>query len=59
MAEMVLSVAAQSDIITSKETDETTQSQYAGVSLTSLESEFPFQHVVHKLFVLAGISIVY
>ena len=59
MAEIVLSVADQSDIITSKEIGETTRFHYASAPLTSLESEFVFQHIAHKLFVLAGVSVVY
>jgi len=59
MAEIVLRVACQSDIISSKEIGEITRSHYDSISLTSLESEFSFQHIVHKLFVLAGVGVIY
>jgi len=59
IAEIVLRVACQSDIISGKETGETPRFYCARASLTSLESEFSFQHIVHELFILAGVGVIY
>ena len=59
MAEIVLRVACQSDNTSSKGIGETTRSHYSSTSLTSLKSEFSFQNIVHKLFVLAGVGVIY
>jgi len=56
IAEIVLRVACQSDNISGKEIGETTRSRY---SSTSLKPKLSFQNIVHKLFVLAGVGVIY
>ena len=59
MAEIVLLVADQSDNMSSSKISEIARPRQPNASLTSLEPEFSLQHLVHKLFVLARVRVVY
>ena len=59
MAEMVLLVAAQSDIITSNEIGDIARFRQPVASLTSLEPKLSLQSIAHQLFVLARVRVVY